>query len=232
LGDNVDLLYLELEWNAALQSDPPIKYFKASQCVPEANKLLGEFAGWTRSDAEAKRLKLASVIHRHSSRLAPISSTIMWDEYHSVIGDGLVKSIFYHPYFFCLNGALSFAIECSNHTFKRFDGTIFPILDQEFDKIESDIREQYALSVDNLPQSVTSRVRDPYWTSDMKMPLLQTADFLAWSIRAKYSGFTSPVLGLLWDQERVAGGGERNVNTAALAQFVVEQETNTEVATQ
>jgi len=48
------------------------------------------------------------------------------------------------------------------------------------------------------------------WDADIKFPILQIADLLAWSIRADDEGLPSPVLSVLRDRpEGLPGGGYR-----------------------
>jgi len=224
LGDTRDLLDLEYRWCSELQSHPRIDYFKASECVPEIPRLSGQFKGWSPEAAAAKRLRLAKLIFEASPRLVAISSTIQWDEYHSVIGDGSVRGVFYHPYFFCFHGVLWLVLEYANKVFSEFQGRVAVVLDTESNKnVDVDAAQQYRLSKNHLSQEMCRRMGSTTWDTDLQFPLLQVADLLAWSVRAEAAGLPSPVLDTV-RSSRLAASSRRDPNPASIAQWVIDQD--------
>lgn len=218
LADTRDWFEVERFWSAALQNHPKIDYFKAAQC----QHLDGQFNGWTRDAANAKRLRLAEIVRKHSHRLVEISSTIRWNEYHSVIGDGPVRRTYYHPYFFCFHGVASLAVERANDNFRDHTGRIAFVLDTEsYKTMDVDVQQQYNYARETLPEHVKRRMGSTTWDTDIAFPMLQVADLIAWSIRAETEGLGSPVLDVLRNGGQIAGRVTKKWNPSGLAQFVV-----------
>src|SRR5689334_1837461 len=131
LANTTDWFQIESDWCCALKQPPTIQYFKARECIRHQGDFSGEFKGWTEQAVEEKRRLLAEVIRRHNHRLVALSSTLRWDEYHSVIGDDAVKQVFYSPYLFCFYGVINSATEHANTHFPDHPGRIAFVLDTE-----------------------------------------------------------------------------------------------------
>jgi hypothetical protein len=224
LGHTRDLFDLEHRWCSELQAQPPIEYFRASECVPEIPRLSGQFKGWSPEAAATKRLRLAKLVYEASPQLVAISSTVQWDEYRSVIGDGPVKSVLYHPYFLCFHGVLWLAFEYANRVFAEFQGRVAVVLDTESNKnVDVDAAQQFRLSQNHLPEEIVRRMGSITWDTDIQFPLLQVADLLAWSVRAAAAGLPSPVLDII-RSNRLAACACRDPNPASIAQWVIDRD--------
>jgi hypothetical protein len=87
------------EWQAALDADKRIEYFKSS----EANRLDRCFAGFTRGEAEAKTAMLTDIILRHINY--GIAAGVMWNDFARILEPhrpkpgGTKRYFLKHPYF-------------------------------------------------------------------------------------------------------------------------------------
>jgi hypothetical protein len=221
LADTLDWFEIERAWCRELDTPPRVDYFKASQCMA----LSGQFDGWDRAAADEKRLKLAEIVRRHNHRIVEISSLIEWDDYRYVIGDGVTKSVYYHPYFFCFHGVASLCVEASGKKFRPFRGRVASVLDTEtYKTLDLDVRREYDLARENLPPDIAAKMGSVTWDTDFKLPLLQVADLIAWCIRADHVGLPSHVLNVLRDEGRLAGQYARNWLREPLARFIANLE--------
>ncbi len=223
-GDSRTFFELERRWCAELRTHPKIAYFKGSECKTDSRpKLTGEFAGWSPSDAAAKRLRLAKIINDLSPELVAISSRISWDEYRSVIGDQFVKSVLHHPYFFCFHGVITLSLQYALN--EPPENKVAFVLDVESNgSVDEDARVQFdmALAKSRIPQEIKNRMGSVTQDSDIRFPALQAADMLAWSLRREAEGLDSPVLELVRYKRRLFAFNERNPIPSAVAQFVVD----------
>jgi len=230
LGYASDLWEMERRWCNELQASPRIAYFKASECKAEApTKLTGQFLGWDSQQAQEKRRRLAQIVHDASPRLVALSSMIDWDEYRSIIGDGLVREVYYHPYFFCFHGITSVAIETARGMFRDGSNRVSFVFDTESNGCVDAIAQ---LQFERVKAAELSELNDNIgttsWDTDLKFPSLQIADLLAWSVRRKAAGQQSPVLHLVRDPNRLAGCYERNADAARMASMVIELDAKAE----
>lgn len=222
LADTRDWFDVERAWSAELERTPRIAYFKGGQC----QHLDGEFAGFSREQADEKRLRLAEVVRRHSGRMMELSSTIAWDAYRSVIGDGIVAETYYHPYFFCFRGLASLTIErATEGGFRDHPGRVAFVFDTESQRsLDEDVQAQYNHARRSLPAHIAARMGSTTWDDDINFPMLQVADMIAWSVRRGYAGLDSPLLTVLRDDGKISGSFERKWNTERLRQWVVDTE--------
>jgi hypothetical protein len=65
------------DWEAVLRQSPSIRYFHMTEC----HSLDGQFAGFSRREADAKLNNLICVLEKHGSNLTWIDSIITWDIY-------------------------------------------------------------------------------------------------------------------------------------------------------
>lgn len=224
LANTIDWFEIERHWTAELAAPPTIKYFKARECVRHQGDFSGEFKGWPEREVLRKRQRLAEIVWRHSDRMVAISSSIRWDEYESIIGTDVAKQVFYSPYLFCFHGVSSLAAEQSLVEFRDHPGRIAFIFDTEGKRLDADVGRHYEAARNHLPQPLAERLGSLIPDTDVRLPVLQIADLLVWSIRSKLEGFASPVLNLILDPNRIAGAYERPWRSGGLAQFVIDIE--------
>jgi hypothetical protein len=217
LAGTIDWFDIETQWCARLREHPKIEYFKASDCF----HLRGQFEGWKRADADAKRERLAEIIRDNGEHLVEISSTIRWDEYNSAMGDGITKHALYTPYFFCFNGVIAEAVAHANEN--KWHGRIAFVFDTESNaNLDGDAEVQYKHARDTLPEVIRNRMGSATWDSDIKFPSLQIADLIAWSVRAEMEKLGSPALELL--RKRIAKSVRREWNASGIAQMVIDMD--------
>jgi hypothetical protein len=208
---------VERLWCKELRAAPTIKYFKAAECLHLEN----EFEGWTREAADKKRDRLVDVVRRNGEYLTELSSTLRWDDYHSVMGNGAMKQAFYNPYFFCFHGIISLAIDCASEF--KYKGRIAFVLDTESNaNLDDDTQKQYEYARYTLPKEMADRMGSTTWDSDIKFPMLQIADLIAWSIRAEKEGLGSPVIRAL--RENISKAVTAEWNPSRVAQLVVDMD--------
>lgn len=225
MASTIDWFQIERDWVAALEESPRIQYFKASECIMRDGGFKGQFKGWDTAAVEAKRLRMAYVIRRHNNRMVELSSVIRWDEYDSVLGDDVMRKTYYHPFHFGFHGIASLAIEQGASRFTGQFGPIAFVFDTESKSLDSDIEFQYKYARDTLPEHVSSRLGSLSFCDDKKYLMIQTADLLAWSIRAEKESLPSPVLGIIRDPSAIGGSLERRWRRDGLEQFIIKTET-------
>jgi hypothetical protein len=229
LANTIDWFFLERDWVRELNAVPKIDYFKARDCILKFRSggirdFGGQFKGWSEEAVNKKRRILADIIHRHSKRMVALSSSIQWDEYHSVIGGGDVRDVFFSPYFFGFYGITYLAAEQSNVHFPDHKGCIAFVFDTENAEIDANVELHYRHAADNIPPELAARLGSCTWDTDIKFPMLQIADFLAWCLRAKEDGIQEPLLEVIRDPNSIGGAYERPWRASGLAQFVVKTE--------
>jgi hypothetical protein len=197
LADSIDWFHLECDWERELKKSPSIRYFKARECVLRqqgngSKEFSGEFFGWTTDAVRRKCTAMAQVLESYSPRMVAICSPMHWDVYHGVVGDDVFRQVFWTPYLFCAHGAIELALKKSNEQFKLYRGPVAFVFDTESAQLDADTRQHYDLAPNHLPSDLRSRCGSLTFTDDIKFPMLQPADFLAWSIRAQRAGQESP----------------------------------------
>ncbi len=226
VANTLDWFAIEQDWCRELQTPPRIDYFKASECVRKGDGDFGkQFKGWTQAAVDAKRLQLAMVVNKFNHRMVEVASTINWDEYRSAIGDDVVKQTYYHPYFFCFHGLASLAVEVSNKQFRDHKDRLAFVMDTESNAtLDVDVKAQYEHARSTLPGDIANKMGSITFDTDIKFPLLQVADLIAWSVRAEREGLPSPVLSVIRDGSKIGGSYERRWNPSKLAQMVIDTE--------
>jgi hypothetical protein len=218
LSGTVDWFDIECQWKEELEREPILRYFKSSECL----HLDGQFEGWNRVNANWRRSKFIDIIARNGSHLAEISSYVDWDGWRSVIGSGVFKQAFYHPYFFCFNGAVAETITHVNERCPWHSGRIAFVMDTESNgTLDTDVQNLYNEGVKSLPREFSTRMGSTSWDSDEAMPILQIADMAAWSIRAAKVGLDSPLADI---RKNVAWRREREWIPSRMAEFVRQTE--------
>ncbi len=226
LANTLDWFEVERDWDRVLKDGRPINYFKAREAILRQHRggvpdYGGQFSGWSEEDVKAKCLSLANVIDKHCHRMVAIGSTLRWDDYHSVIGDDATKKVFYTPYLICINGALNEALKRSTEQFKEHPGRIGFVFDTEGAQLDVDAEQHFRLNPPTIPPAWAARCGSITFDSDITFPMLQLADFLAWSLRAEKEGLPSPWLDTIFRNPRIGGAHEARWNPAKLAQIVV-----------
>jgi hypothetical protein len=228
LADTYDWWGLECDWERERQKRPSIRYFKARESVLHKQKdgrmdFGGEFRGWTTDAVKHKCTELAEIIGKHSRRLVAISSPMEWDVYHAVIGNDVFKQVFYTPYLICTHGVIDQTLKRSNQQFKEHPGRVAFVFDTESEQLDIDTAQHYRLAPENFPDALRSRCGSLSFDDDVKFPMLQPADFLAWSIRAERAGLPSPWIDILF-KNCEGGSHEAKINPVRLREIVADTE--------
>lgn len=216
LADSWDWFEIETHWRQELAAPPAIKYFKARECFHRD----GQFLGIDKPIAEEKRDRLANIVRSFNPRIIEISSTIRWDEYHSIIGDGPMKQAFYSPFLFCFHGIVSAVVTET----KEHRGRTAFVFDTESEPLDAFSGKHYRQICDQFGEDVAAKLGSLTFDTDIQFPLLQVADMLAWNIRASKEGFQVPALEIMRDLPKIHGCIEQNVNPSGMAQYIVDTE--------
>jgi hypothetical protein len=227
LGDTWDWFELERDWEKELKKNPSIRHFHACDSILRQRDgrkdFGGEFAGWTTDSVHRKCTNLAQAMVKHSDRFVAISSTLNWDMYHAVIGDDVFRKVFWTPYLIAVHGAIDLTLKRSNEQFKLHRGRVAFMFDTEGDQLDADTAQHYRLSPSNFPFDMAARVGSISFDSDTKFPMLQPADFLAWSVRAKLAGEDSPWYDTIFKNWQ-GGSHEAKIRSTRLKQVVTDTE--------
>jgi hypothetical protein len=229
IANTIDWFELERDWTTELLSSPSIKYFKARECILRHSRSAppdydGQFKGWTEDAVRRKRKALADIINKHCQYLVAISAVLPWDVYHSQIGEDVMKKVFYTPYLICMNGVIINALKRSNEQFRNHGGRLAFVFDTERIQVDVDAAQHYRLTPPVVPTDLAERCGSITFCSDIKFPMLQVADFLAWSIRAEQAGFDSPCLETIFTNDKIGGQHEFVWTREKLARLVATTE--------
>jgi len=220
LANTIDWFQMERDWCKALCENPPIKYFKARECIARQGDFTGQFKGWHSTAVEAKRHRFAEVIRKHNSRIVELSSTIRWAEYDAVIGTDVMRKTYYHPFHFCFHGIASLVVEQASIRFHNHKEPIAFVFDTESKQLDFDIDFQYKYARETLPREVSTALGSLTFCSDLNFPMIQTADLLAWSVRSEKEGLPSPVLDVIRDASQIGGSLQWIWRADGLSEFV------------
>ena len=228
LADSYDWFWVECDWEKERKKSPSIRYFKARESILHKQKdgrmdFGGEFAGWTTDAVKRKCTAMAEVIAKHSRRMVAIGSLMEWDAYHGVIGADVFKTVFYTPYLICTHGLIDQTLKRSNEQFKDHRGRVAFVFDTESEQLDVDTAQHYRLAPENFPDALRARCGSLSFDDDIKFPMLQPADFLAWSIRAERAGLPSPWIDTLF-KNCEGGSHEVKINPSRLREIVIDTE--------
>jgi hypothetical protein len=218
LAGGIDWFDLEQDWIRELERPPKLQYFKARECL----HLDGQFKDWTTIAANHRRDRFLDIIGKNVRHLTEVNSHISWDGWRAVIGDGVFKKAFYHPYYFCFNGIAAETIMHVNREIPKHDGRIAFVMDTESNKnLDVDVQSLYNKGIKSLPSKFSGRMGSTTCDSDIAFPLFQVADLAAWSIRADKEGLDSCLASI---RQSVAHRVEREWKPAGIARLVKETE--------
>ncbi|SRR5260221_4858503 len=228
LANTIDWWNVECDWLRELTKSPSIRYFKARESVLRQQKsgrmdFDGEFAGWTTAAVKRKCTSIAQVIEKHSDRMVAIGASMESDAYREVIGDDVFQRVFYTPYLLCAHGAINLTLKRSNEQFKNHRGRVAFVFDTENEQLDADTAQYYRLTPSNFPDEMLARCGSMSFDDDIKFPMLQPADFLAWSIRAERVGLPSPWIDMLFKNCK-GGSHESKIRSSRLREVIVATE--------
>ncbi len=171
-----------LDWQAAIDADKPIDYFKSS----EAATLTECFAGFTRKEAEAKTNVLTDIALKriHYGLL----TTILWCDFtrimkpHRPKPQGTKRYFLKHPYFACFHHIINNVGQAQINL--RLKGKVDFMFDEQgkeglrckrlFDELKPD-----------MPEPLRALFGEVYFGNDKTVLPLQAADLIAWQNRNK-----------------------------------------------
>ncbi len=166
------------EWNAALEKEPAIRYFKAA----EAHSRFGEFKrGWTRPLIDQRAFELTEIAASYAQyRVHCLMRWSDFNEHLKEIGDGLIEpynTSFRNPYMVCF-----FGIVMAINAYRRHH-RIDPLCEYIFDD-QGKVGEFASIiySVINNGELKAHLGSLPQFKSDKLVLPLQAADLYAWNV--------------------------------------------------
>ncbi len=171
------------KWDRELKNDPPIEYLKMS----EANRLGGQFRGWSAEARDAKIARLSALIRQHIPYSFQYSLSLIHVDAafkpHAPRGIGNAH--------FLLNFAVTSGI--SQYLIRnRLEDQIEYIFDDQLG-VSSDVAISFDIMKDNLPIAAQNAIIGrPLFKSDKDALPLQAADLLAWHVRREHEVGKSP----------------------------------------
>ena len=177
-------------WELELRRKPSIAYFK----MVEASGLRGQFAGWSRTDRDAKVHALAQIIHFFKPWF--IYCSVSREEYGRILAPVAPKGLKI-PYFACFWGLI--------RTTARYHQTLgddVPPVDFVFDE-QGGLGDDAVLFYRWLKESEEPEIRNllgatPIFRDDKHVLPLQAADMLAWHVRRNHED-GAPADPIIWD---------------------------------
>lgn len=166
-------------WDAALKADPAIGHLH----MVEAEGLRGEFAGWTRGDADKKVLMLAKVIASFSpwSIQCCVSKTDHKETLGSVSPYGMSN-----PYYACFYGVILAVARV--HAANNVSVPVDFVFDEQ-GNIGHDAALMYEWTKARMEPGLQNVLGgSPIFRNDKLVLPLQAADMLAWHVRREASG--------------------------------------------
>jgi hypothetical protein len=165
------------DWNTALSEEPRITHFHRGHNYHGD----GVFEGWDEPTRQAKLNRMIRVFERFGAHIVELSSTIEWNEYRAVVHGPLAKELS-NPYYFCLHGVMSLAVDWVRKTGE--DADISFVFDYQFEHQAEAVR-QYTHIKQRFPQ-IGKHMSGICFMDDEKVAGLQAADLIAWQIRRDY----------------------------------------------
>jgi hypothetical protein len=192
LAPSVNWSRFDSEWRDVLNKDPTIDYFKMSEAI----SLRGQFDRWPARLRDQKVFELAEVAEKWA--VARISAMVWKEDFDAHIKGASPWRELDNPYFLLFNQIIvltvGFMLELANRA-----------LDVSTAKVEFVFDEQGCLGRDAVawweilkqalePERAQLLVTPPSFGSDKRLPPLQAADLLAWSVGNVVEGGESTVL--------------------------------------
>lgn len=163
-------------WEAALATEPSIKYFK----MREARLRIKEFDGWRMAEAQAKIKLLANVVVEYSPRV--ISTHISRREFGEIVGP-IIPYMMRHPYevlFYTLIDKLAqWQYDCN------VSGKTEWVFDEQGDVGTQTVVWYAYLKGLQPPHLAAKWGGTPIFRSDKEVLPLQAADLVAWHRRRR-----------------------------------------------
>jgi len=171
------------DWQALLAKSPRLEYLKAR----EANRLEGQFKGWSREQRDSKLLEFVAIIKKY--RLRSIRHTVNHSGFHEQLGTILFQTpgrnprrhpALRNPGYIAVS-AITCAVLGELLKSKTLEKVYF-IFDEAVvsrDELESGYRSMML----RVPKRATDRIaRQPDFRNDKEFLPLQAADLFAWHI--------------------------------------------------
>ncbi|HEY4360087.1 MAG TPA: hypothetical protein VGN17_03930 [Bryobacteraceae bacterium] len=174
---------IEIPWRRALAEDPQIHYFKAFEC----EKLVGEFKGWDRLMADEKLERLVGVVASQAVKLREFSSSIRWSEFENSV-TGAVRSVYNHPYYFCVHGVVSliareYLLEIAKVSGVPTRATRAVAYAFDLQAQQAEMSKQYHHVGETVDSYISSTMGSISFYDDLEVVPLQVSDLIAWHLR-------------------------------------------------
>jgi hypothetical protein len=177
LSDQASWKRFDLEWNACLSDDPPIRYFKMSEAMSGE----GEFSQLDEPLRHYKINQFYKIISRHI--LVSTFCGVILSDYQDVMNEkNGVPPQFTNPHFFIYYGIvqnIGLGLKLIRKT-----GPVSFIFD-EGNPMKAQIFAAWASFSEHGPVPAGVLSGSPIFADDKQSPPLQAADYFAWICRSK-----------------------------------------------
>src|SRR5579872_1015046 len=165
----------ENKWEAVLRCTPTIEYFHMRECF----KLEGQFAGWSRRDADKKMHALIDVLRPFlkAKTVTEFTSIVEWSMFNNVVV-GPFREVYHRPYFFALEAIMAELARWFRQ--RSIEEPVWFFMDDQIPLVEMDAAKQFYYAKATVDDYFVKYYEGLNFRDDKLCYELQAADLLAW----------------------------------------------------